>query len=118
MMDQNNYGPFGIFFFNGPIFLVRHMCGVFLYLSRILTGSRAREARATTACVGRKLGMGLPGPQISRDAPPTCGTESSEWVYRATYEPRCPANVQYRKLGMGLKMDKFKKKGLTQMDQK
>ena len=63
-----------------PIFLVRHMCGVFLYLSRILTGSRAREARATTACVGRKLGMGLPGPHISRDAPPTCGTESSEWV--------------------------------------
>ena len=61
MMDQNNYGPFGIFFFYGPIFLVRHMCGVFLYLSRILTGSRAREARATTACVGRKLGMGLPG---------------------------------------------------------
>ena len=100
-MDQNNYGPFGIFFFfYGPIFLVRHMCGVFLYLSRILT----------TACVGRKLGMGLPGPHISRDAPPTCDTESSEWVYRATYKPRCPANVRYRKLGMGLKMDKFKKK--------
>ena len=50
MMDQNNYGPFfGGFFLYGPIFLVRHMCGVFLYLSRILT----------TACVGRKLGMGL-----------------------------------------------------------
>ena len=38
---------------------------------------------------------------MSGDAPPTYGAESSEWVYRATYEPRCPANVRGRKLGMG-----------------
>ena len=51
---------------------------------------------------GEKARNGSTGPHISRDAPPTCGTESSEWVYRATYKPRCPANVRYRKLGMGL----------------
>ena len=40
-------------------------------------------------------------PNMIRDAPPTCGAESSEWVYQATYERRCPANVRSRKLGMG-----------------
>ena len=83
----------GFFFFMDLFFWSDICVGVFLYLSRILTGSRAREARATTACVGRKLGMGgfffelvrkarngSTGPHMSRDAPPTCGTESSEWV--------------------------------------
>ena len=49
----------GFFFIMDLFFWSDIGVGVFLYLSRILTGSRAREARATTACVGRKLGMGF-----------------------------------------------------------
>ena len=74
-MDQNNYGPFGIFFYYGPIFLVRHMCGGFF----VLVQNFDRESRARSACDDRlrgekarngfffflnlsgKLGMGLPG---------------------------------------------------------
>ena len=102
MMDQNNYGPFEIFFFYGPIFLVRHMCGGFF----VLVQNFDRESRARSACDDRLCGEKARNGVFFY----LSGTESSEWVYRATYEPRCPANVRYRKLGMGLKMDKFKKK--------
>ena len=52
-MDQNNDGPeqlwtFWDFFLLWTFFWSDICVGVFLYLSRILT----------TACVGRKLGMG------------------------------------------------------------
>ena len=39
-----------------------------------------------------------------------CGEKARNGSTGPTYKPRCPANVRYRKLGMGLKMDKFKKK--------
>ena len=39
-----------------------------------------------------------------------CGEKARNGSTGPTDKPRCPANVRYRKLGMGLKMDKFKKK--------
>ena len=82
MMDQNNHGPFGIFFFlwtyfSGPTYV----WGFF-----VLVQNFDRESRARSACdrlCGEKARNGSTGPHISRDTPPTCGTESSEWVCRA-----------------------------------
>ena len=62
-------------YFSGPTYV----WGFF-----VLVQNFDRESRARSACDDRLWG------------------ESSEWVYRATYKPRCPANVRYRKLGMGL----------------
>ena len=81
MMDQNNYGPFGIFFFlwtyfSGPT----HVWGFF-----VLVQNFDRESRARSACDDR-----------------LCGEKARNGSTGPTYKPRCPANVRYRKLGMGL----------------
>ena len=67
----------------------------------VLVQNFDRESRARSACDDR-----------------LCGEKARNGSTGPTDKPRCPANVRYRKLGMGLKMDKFKKKSLTQMDQK
>ena len=79
-------------YFSGPT----HVWGFF-----VLVQNFDRESRARSACDDR-----------------LCGEKARNGSTGPTYKPRCPANVRYRKLGMGLKMDKFKKKSLTQMDQK
>ena len=117
-MDQNNDGPEQSWTFWDFFFLWTYFSGpTYVWGFFVLVQNFDRESRARSACddrlCGEKARNGSTGPHISRDAPPTCGTESPEWVYRATYKPRCPANVRYRKLGMGLKMDKFKKKKPT-----
>ena len=101
-MDQNNDGPEQSWTFWDFFFLWTYFSGpTCVWGFFVLVQNFDRESRARSACDDR-----------------LCGEKARNGSTGPTYKPRCPANVRYRKLGMGLKMDKFKKKSLTQMDQK
>ena len=93
-MDQNNDGPEQLWTFWDFFFLWTYFSGpTYVWGFFVLVQNFDRESRARSACDDR-----------------LCGEKARNGSTGPTYKPRCPANVRYRKLGMGLKMDKFKKK--------
>ena len=60
MMDQNNYGLFGIFFFYGPIFLVHNFSkdGISNYFRLFLIEKRREAKRGRGGVGGGGMGDG------------------------------------------------------------
>ena len=84
-MDQNNDGPEQSWTFWDFFFLWTYFSGpTYVWGFFVLVQNFDRESRARSACddrlCGEKARNGSTGLHMSRDAPPTCGTESSEWV--------------------------------------